>query len=75
MTNVFYGETVTICVKPPINKQIEVVAGTLPNTGPGTSLLITMGVVSLMGYFFARNKLMVEELVIVRDEFTSGGMA
>ena len=75
MTNVFYGETVTICVKPPVNKQIETVATALPNTGPGTSLLISVGIVCLVGYFFARNRLMVDELTIVRDEFTAGGAA
>lgn len=75
MVNVFYGETVTICVKPPVSKQVEVVATTLPKTGPGTSIMISLVVISLMGYFFARNKLMVDELEIVRDEFATGGAA
>lgn len=75
MVNVFYGQTVTVCVQPPVNKQIEVVATSLPNTGPGTSLAVTFGIVALVGYFFARNRLMVEELVIVRDEFSGGGVA
>lgn len=73
MVNVFYGETVKICVKAPVSKQVEVVATTLPKTGPGTSIVVSLVVVSLMGYFFARNKLMVEELEIVRDEFATGG--
>lgn len=75
MTNVFFDQSVTICLKPPANKQVEVVVTTLPNTGPGTSLMISIGVITLMGYFFSRNKLMVDELEIVRDEFATGGMA
>lgn len=72
MTNVFYGETVTICVKPPLSKQVEAASTSLPNTGPGSSMFITFGIVSIMGYFFARNRTMVDELDIVRHEFTSG---
>ena len=75
MTNVFYDKSVTICLKAPVNKQIETATTTLPNTGPGTSLMVTFGIVALVGYFFARNRLMVEELVIVRDEYSAGGMA
>lgn len=75
MTNVFYGKSITVCVKPPISKQIEVVSTSLPKTGPGESIIISLVVIGLMGYFYARNKLMVEELTIIRDEFSAGGMS
>lgn len=75
MVNVFYDKTITVCVDAPVSKQIEVVATSLPKTGPGTSLMISAGIMTLVGYFFARNRLMVEELTIVRDEFAAGGPA
>lgn len=75
MANVFFDKSVTICVKAPVSKQVEAATTTLPNTGPGTSLMVTFGIVAMVGYFFARNRLMVEELVIVRDEFSAGGPA
>lgn len=74
MTNV-YNNTINITVKPPIAKTIETTATTLPNTGPGETIAISFILTVIVGYFFARSRILVKELDIVRTEYTaSGGM-
>lgn len=74
MTNV-YGNTVNIKLPPSTIKTTEQIARTLPNTGPGTSLLIGFVVTSVIVYFFARSRLLVTELEIAREEYaTAGGL-
>jgi hypothetical protein len=75
MTNV-YGDTVNIKLPGNIVKTTEQVTTTLPNTGPGSALLIGAGITTLIGYFYARSRLLSKELDIVRSEYanTSGGM-
>jgi uncharacterized repeat protein (TIGR01451 family) len=72
MVNV-YGDTVVINVTPPPAKIIENTNKNLPNTGPGTSLIIGFFLTALVGYFFARARLMSHELELVKVEYTSGG--
>ncbi len=72
MTNV-YGDTITISLPGAIIKQSEIITQELPNTGPGTSLIIGFVVTSIAGYFFARSRLMAKELDIVRKDFSTGG--
>lgn len=71
MTNV-YGNVVTINLPPTITKTTEVVVSTLPNTGPGTSLIAATTITVIVGYFFARSRLMAQELDIVRNDFSMG---
>jgi uncharacterized repeat protein (TIGR01451 family) len=73
MTNV-YGNSVSIKVPAPPGKTVETAAATLPNTGPGSSLLIGGLVVMLAGYFYARSRLLATESNIVLHETTIGGM-
>ena len=54
-------------------KSAEVVTHTLPNTGPGSSLAISFVFMTVIGYFFARSKLLSRELQLVRNEQTAGG--
>lgn len=68
MNNV-YGDIVNIKVKTPPIKAVEQTTQSLPNTGPGTSLLISFSIALIVGYFFARAKLMAKELEIVRTEY------
>lgn len=69
----WYGNTITIKLpKTPI-KTAETINSDLPHTGPGESLMIGFLVMTFVGYFFARNRLMVKELTIVKNEYTSGG--
>ena len=74
MTNV-YGNTVNIKLPPTVIKTTEQLTTTLPNTGPGTSLIISFGLTTMVAYFFARTRLMAKELDIVRVDFTSTGGA
>ncbi|MCA9330561.1 DUF11 domain-containing protein [Candidatus Saccharibacteria bacterium] len=71
MTNV-YGNKVDIKLPGNVVKTTEQVTTTLPNTGPGTSLLIGFVVTTVIAYFFARSRLMVTELAIAREEYSGG---
>lgn len=74
MTNT-YGNTVTINLPQAPAKRIEVITTTLPNTGPGTSLIIGFGLTAIIAYFFARSRLFATELDIVRHDYVSTGGA
>ncbi len=68
-----YGTEVTMNVDCPIVKQAEVAAASLPNTGPGTSVLIGALAVVGAGYLFARSRLLAKELAIVQYNHVSTG--
>ncbi len=72
MTNV-YGNAINIKLPPSVIKTTEQITSTLPNTGPGTSLVIGFIVSAGLVYFFARSRLLVTELDIVRTEYTAAG--
>jgi uncharacterized repeat protein (TIGR01451 family) len=73
MTNK-YGTTINVKVQPPVVKVVEVTTTkTLVNTGPGTSLIIGFSITAIVGYYFARTRLMAKELDYVRSDYTSGG--
>lgn len=66
-----YGNNVSMSVQCPAVKGLE----TLPNTGPGTSLVAVMGITLGIGYFFARARLMSKEIQIIRTDYAAtGGM-
>lgn len=71
-----YGNTVTVkLAAPTVAKAVETAATTLPNTGPGETLAVAFVITVIVGYFFARSRLLAQELDIVREEFTvSGGI-
>lgn len=60
MTNV-YGNTVNIHLPGSPAKTVETATGTLPNTGPGTTLFIGAVVVIAAGYFYGRARLLAQE--------------
>jgi uncharacterized repeat protein (TIGR01451 family) len=72
MANV-YGDTIKIKLPPSVAKTTEVLATSLPNTGPGTTLAVAFAIITFAGYFLARSRLMAKELDIVRTDFTSTG--
>lgn len=73
--NNVYGNQVSMSVGCPLVKSISTTAGTLPNTGPGTSVTIGAVVAVVAGYLFARSRIMAKELAIVRSSYVaSGGM-
>lgn len=77
MTNV-YGNSVNIKLPSPTPTVITpavTASQDLPNTGPGTGLLIAGLVVVTAGYFFARTRLLIDESMIVIQEATSAAGA
>jgi uncharacterized repeat protein (TIGR01451 family) len=74
ITNV-YGNQVSMTVSCPVVKSISTAAGTLPNTGPGTSVMIGGTIAVIGGYLLARSRLMAKELEVVRaSHLSAGGM-
>jgi hypothetical protein len=66
-----YGNEITLQVQCPVVKGIE----TIPNTGPGTSIIGGMSITLIVGYFFARARLLSKELDIIRTDYVAtGGM-
>lgn len=63
-----YGNEITMNINCPLVKSVE----TLPNTGAGTSMIITGLLSIVVGYFFARSRLLAKELDIVRTDFAGG---
>ena len=75
MTNTYEDTTVNIKLPPTTIKTTEQVTKSLPNTGPGETLVVGVVVTIIAGYFFARARLMVKELDLVRSDYAvSGGM-
>lgn len=67
MINV-YGNTVTIHLPPTVIKSIENITTSttnLVNTGPGTNIFITALVLSVIGYFFFRSRLLAKESALI----------
>ena len=72
LTNV-YGNTVVVKLPSGVVKSTEkITTQTLPNTGPGEALTLSFVITVIVGYYFARSKLMAKELELVKKEFTSG---
>lgn len=69
-----YGRTVVVKLDRPASKVVEQTASALPNTGPGSTLIITTLIVVVVAYFYYRNKLLAKELLIIQREFQTGGL-
>ena len=63
-----YGNEITMNINCPLVKSVE----HLPNTGAGSSMFITGLLTLIVGYFFARSRLIAKELDIVRTDFAGG---
>jgi uncharacterized repeat protein (TIGR01451 family) len=72
MTNV-YGNSVSITLPASTIKVVEAATTTLPSTGPGSSLLIGFVGTTVIGYFFARSRLLAKELVIIKQDYSASG--
>ncbi len=71
MDNV-YGNEIKIPLEVPAPKQIETAAAALPQSGAGTNLIILLAVVSLIVYFYARNRQLITEVGILRSDHQGG---
>lgn len=58
---------------PTIAQNVNQAATSLPNTGPGTTVVIAFVVATVAGYLYSRSRLMAEELQIVAVENTLAG--
>ncbi|MEI9913638.1 MAG: LPXTG cell wall anchor domain-containing protein [Candidatus Saccharibacteria bacterium] len=72
MSNTF-GNTITINLPGTPVSTVQDTTNTLPNTGPGSSILIGAAVLAIAGFFFYRSRLLVKESrIAVREQ--AGGM-
>jgi uncharacterized repeat protein (TIGR01451 family) len=72
MTNV-YGDTVNIKLPATPIKTTEQTIQKLPNTGPGESMAVIVALTMVVSYFFARSRLIAQEVDIVRSDFAASG--
>lgn len=71
MNNV-YGNEVTIKVKPPAGKVPETTVKKLPNTGVGENIAFTVFFVMIVVYFYNRNKQLLEEIKMLKKDYSHG---
>jgi uncharacterized repeat protein (TIGR01451 family) len=76
MHNQYGNSTIDINLPRTPVKTAEQINSSLPKTGPGSSLVIGFVTMTIVGYFFARSRLLAKELVLVKQEYTetSGGL-
>lgn len=72
MSNVF-GNKVDITVDCAAPKIIEQTVAQLPSTGPGENIVFSVGLASVVAYFYARSKQMNKELRLVRKTVIQSG--
>jgi hypothetical protein len=68
-----YGNEVTMSVSCPLVKNIELASASIPNTGPGTGVMVGVSITIIAGYFFARSRLLAHELALIRHEYGTPG--
>lgn len=73
MTNVYYGNSINIELTASISKNTELIVSSLPQTGPGTTLVVGFTLTAFFSYFLARSRLIATEMEIVKSEFISSG--
>jgi hypothetical protein len=71
MDNV-YGNAVSIAISPPVPKQIEAAAASLPDTGASTASTIVLIVCALSLFFYLRNRQLIAEIKVLRGDYHGG---
>jgi hypothetical protein len=71
MTNTF-GNSISLPVKCPVEKQVESAVTQLPHTGAGTNVLFAAITLSVVVYFYARSRQLKKEVQLVRRELNAG---
>lgn len=74
LRNIWHNQAVLIRVPRPLAKTPEVLAATLPNTGPGANVLISVIMIASAAYFYARNRQLVKELGLVKKAYAAGSI-
>lgn len=70
----YFGNRVEVRLPVSTTKQVENTLGTLPNTGPGTTMLVSSLGFVIVGYFFFRTRLLAKELDIIKADEIAGGI-
>jgi uncharacterized repeat protein (TIGR01451 family) len=68
-----YGNNTCVDIEKPLPAVVRTTATQLPNTGPGTSLVLTFITVIVIGFFYTRARVLAQEVDIVRHEYANGG--
>jgi hypothetical protein len=71
MDNV-YGTAVKVTLEPPFSKQVEGASTELPQTGSGSTSIIVMLFAVMALFFYFRNRQLVTEVRILRNEYHGG---
>ena len=72
MDNVYGASTVRISIEPPLPKQVEAAATSLPDTGSPIGTAIIIMFCGLSVYFFFRNRQLLTEVKILRADYQGG---
>jgi len=67
-----YGNAVQITLTPPISKQVEGAATSLPATGAPVSTMIVLFVCAFSLFFYFRNRQLLAEVKLLRGEYQGG---
>jgi uncharacterized repeat protein (TIGR01451 family) len=71
--NVYHDVITTNLPAPTVAKQVEVASSTLPQTGPGVGTLIVFALVGAIAYFYFRNRQLVSEIAMLRNDHNGYG--
>jgi uncharacterized repeat protein (TIGR01451 family) len=69
-----YGNPVVVNVSPPPAKQLEAGSTALPQTGAGTSIMITFAVVGAAVYLYMRNRQLAAEIKVLSSNYHPGAL-
>jgi PKD repeat protein len=67
-----YGNAIQVAVAPPVAKQVEAAATSLPATGAPVATLIVLTVSGLTLFFYFRNRQLLKEVKLLRNEYQGG---
>lgn len=73
MENV-YGNNVTVKLPKSPAKTVESASRELPNTGPGSNMVVSSLFIGMVSYFYFRNRLISKELKMIKREFSGAGL-
>jgi hypothetical protein len=67
-----YGNAIQVAIAPPVAKQVEAAATSLPATGAPVATLIVLTVSGLTLFFYFRNRQLLKEVKLLRNEYQGG---
>jgi hypothetical protein len=67
-----YGNATSVKVPCPPTLCVQNVATKLPQTGPGSTMLVTFMIVCMIGFFYNRNRILAKELDFVKADYQRG---